>query len=77
MERVERRRGQQTERIVAGFGIGTPTAVIIAWGLGEFYNIRMPETVAAALGGVITAMVVCASAVAMRLWNFLERKVLR
>lgn len=66
-EPVERRQGQWTERVVAGFGIGTPLAVLAAWSLNEFTGIRMPETVSAALGGVITAVSVCVSAVFMRI----------
>lgn len=52
---------------MAGFGIGTPLAVLTAWGLREFAGVTMPDTVSAALGGVITAMSVCVSAIFMRI----------
>ena len=66
-EKIERRRGQLSERVVSGFGIGTPLAGLIAWGLDEFFQIKMPGAVAAMLGAVITSVSVGISAIFVRI----------
>lgn len=68
---LERRRNTFNERVAGGFGIGVPLATLIAWGL-ELKGVNMPTPVSAALGAVITAIVICLTQLGRRLCDLIR-----
>ena len=66
LPKLERRRDDYWQRTGAGFGVGVPMATLIVWALGQ-RGIVMEPQVAAALGGVITAIVLCLQATGKRI----------
>lgn len=46
-----------SQSTVASFGIGVPTASIVAWCLQMFAGVTMPSHVEAALGALVSAIV--------------------
>jgi hypothetical protein len=70
---VERRQynpsnGMRGKRI-AGGSAGTMIAVVIAWGYSEYFGKPMPGEVSAALGGLLTTVLVCLDDILALLWN--------
>lgn len=58
------------ERVIGGFGIGIPAATLIVWGLGvKGINMQAPE--AAALGGLVTAVIICITDLGRRIYSLL------
>jgi len=48
-------KGRASDRVAGG--IGLMLATLVAWGLGEFAQVDMPEAVVGALGGVLMYVV--------------------
>ena len=66
LPKLERRRDDYWQRTGAGFGIGVPLSTLLVWTLAQRGVIMEPE-VAAALGGVITAIAICLQATGKRI----------
>jgi ABC-type enterobactin transport system permease subunit len=66
LPKVERRRNDYWQRTASGFGVGVPLATMVVWALHQ-HGIEMEQPVAAALGGVITAIVLCLQATGERI----------
>lgn len=62
-------RRARNNRAVGGFVVGAPAAGVIAWYL-SLRGIYMPPGVEAAVGGIITAVSICATAFLSRFCVF-------
>jgi hypothetical protein len=74
LPKVERRRNDYWQRVGAGFGIGVPMATLIVWALAQ-RGVIMEAQTSAALGGVITAIVLCLQATGERICDLFKYAV--